>query len=41
MSTYCIAQGTPSKLCADLNEKEIHKREGICIRIADSLCCTV
>ena len=27
-------------LCGDLNGKEIHKRGDICIRIADSLCCT-
>ena len=27
-------------LC-DLNRKEIQKRGDICIRIADSLCCTV
>ena len=30
-----------SMLCGDLNGKEIQKRGDICIRIADSLCCTV
>ena len=29
-----------SVLCGDLNGKEIQKRGDICIRIADSLCCT-
>ena len=28
-------------LCGELNEKEIQQRGDICIRIADSLCCTV
>ena len=28
-------------LCGNLNGKEIQKRVDICIRIADSLCCTV
>ena len=43
MRTYCIAQETQlnsAQLCGDLNGKEIQKREDICIRIADSLCCT-
>ena len=30
-----------SMLSGDLNGKEIQKRGDICIRIADSLCCTV
>ena len=29
-----------SMLCGDLNREEIQKRGDICIRIADSLCCT-
>ena len=29
-----------SMLCGDLNGKEIQKRVDMCIRIADSLCCT-
>ena len=40
MRTYCIAQGTYSMLCGDLNGKEIPKKGDICIPIADSLCCT-
>ena len=32
MRTYCIAQGTHSMLCGDLNGKEIQKRGDICIR---------
>ena len=28
-------------LFGDLNEKEIQKRGDVCIRIADSHCCTV
>ena len=39
MRTYRTAQG--SVLSADLNGKEIQKGGGTCIRIADSLCCTV
>ena len=27
-------------LCGDLNEKEIQERGDICVRRADSLCCT-
>ena len=30
-----------SALCGDLDGKEIQKRRDICIRTADSLCCTV
>ena len=41
MRTYCIAQGTYSVLCGDLNGKKIEKRGGICICIVDSLCCIV
>ena len=40
MRTYCIAQGTLLMLCGDLNEKEIQERGDICVRRADSLCCT-
>ena len=28
-------------LCGDLNGKEIQKRGDMCIRVADSVCCTV
>ena len=34
MRTYCIAQGTHSVLCGDLNGKEIQKRGDICIHRA-------
>ena len=27
--------------CGDLNGKEVQKEGGICISVADSLCCTV
>jgi len=38
--TYYIAQELYSVLCGDLKGKEIQKRVDICIRVADSLCCT-
>ena len=41
MRTYYIAQELYAVLCGDLNGKEIQKRGGICVHIADSLCCTV
>ena len=41
MRTYYIAQELYTVLCGDLNGKEIQKRGGICVHIADSLCCTV
>ena len=41
MRNYYIAQGTLFSAVWYLNGKEIQKREDICIRIADSLCCTV
>ena len=42
MRTYGIAQGTDySVVCGGLNGKEIWKRGGICICMADSLCCAV
>ena len=41
MTTYSIAQGLYSKLCGDLNGKEIQKRGDICIHTADSLGCAV
>ena len=51
LSILCIKQitnknllystGNYSVLCGDLNEKEIQERGDICIRMADSLCCTV
>ena len=28
-------------LCGDLNGKEIQKRGGMCVHIAESLCCRV
>ena len=30
-----------STLCGDLEGKKNEKREGICIRVADAVCCTV
>ena len=36
-----MAQGTYSVLCGDLKGKEVPKRGDICVRIADSLCCTI
>ena len=42
MRTYCIAQGAlPNALCGDLNQKEITKRGDLCIRVVNSLCCSV
>ena len=41
MRTYCVAQGTLLSGLCDLNGKEIQGRGNICIRTADSLCCTV
>ena len=41
MTTCSIAQGTLlTVLCGDLNGNEIQKRGGMCINVADSLCCT-
>ena len=40
MRTKWVAQGLYSVLCGDLHGKEIQKGVDICIRIADSLCCT-
>ena len=40
MRTDYIAQRTLSVLCGNLNGKEIQGRGGICIHVADSLCCT-
>ena len=41
MRTYCIAQDLHSVLRGDLNGMEIQKGEDMCIRMSDSLCCTV
>lgn len=41
MRTYCRAQELYSVLCGDPNGKEIQKRGDLCIRTADSFCCTV
>ena len=38
---YCITQGTLLNALCDLNGKEIQKEGEICIRIVDSLCCTI
>ena len=40
MRSCCIAPGLNSVLCGDLNEKEMQKRENICILITDSFCRT-
>ena len=41
MGTYVYHREGSSVLPGDLSGKEIQKSEGICICIADSLCCTV
>ena len=40
MRTYHIAQGTLLSAPSDLDGKEIPKGGDVCIRTADSLCCT-
>ena len=40
MRTYCVPQGTPLNALGDLFGKEIQKAGDICIRMADSHCCT-
>ena len=37
---YSTGNSLYSILCADLNGKEIQGRVDLCIRVADSLCCT-
>ena len=40
MRTYCVPQGSLLTPCSDQNGEEIQETGDICLRIADSLCCT-